>query len=112
VYNVCFMGMSTPYFRTKLTLEGSQTACCIVRLNCPKGHTDMLALLRPPHGGVAVEAGRIPVRALMHILEPDLEAESSPTDGLHLYSLTGLHAINRVITCSVTCNRNLAYGKV
>jgi hypothetical protein len=58
-----------------------------------------------------VEVERILVCALMHVLKLDLKAGSSPGNGLHLYSLTGLHAINRVITCSRICNRNLPCGE-
>jgi hypothetical protein len=43
IYNVGFTGASTPYFWTKLILQGSQ-AGCIIRLNNPKEHDDMLAL--------------------------------------------------------------------
>jgi hypothetical protein len=57
---------------------------------------------------MAAEAMRNSVYALMHILEPDLEAGDCPGNGLHLYCLTGLHAIDRVIACSPICNRNLA----
>jgi hypothetical protein len=32
--------------------------------------------------------------------------------GLLLYCLTRLHATNRIIACSLICNRNLAYGEV
>jgi hypothetical protein len=51
------------------------------------------------------------VHALMHVLDPDLEAGSSRGDGLHLYGLTGMHAINQVIACFLICNKNLACGE-
>jgi hypothetical protein len=47
----------------------------------------------------------------MHVLEPDPEASDCPDSGLYLYCLIGLHATNRVIACSLICNRNLAYGE-
>jgi hypothetical protein len=77
VYNVWFTGMSTPYFRTKLTPEGSHAAC-IIRLNYPKRHDEVLALLRLPHGAVVMKAMRIPIHALMHVLDPDLEGGVTP----------------------------------
>jgi hypothetical protein len=43
VYNVWITGESTPYFRIKFILQGSRAAC-IIRISCPKGHDDMLAL--------------------------------------------------------------------
>jgi hypothetical protein len=57
-------------------------------------------------GGVLIS-----VRALMCVLEPDPEASDCPGGGLHWYYLTGLHATNRVITCSLICYRNLAYDE-
>jgi hypothetical protein len=54
---------------------------------------------------------QISVHALMRILEQDPEVGDCPSNGLHLYCLTGLHATNRVIACSLICNRNLACGK-
>jgi hypothetical protein len=46
----------------------------------------------------------------MHILEPDPEVGDCPCNGLLLYYLTRVHATNRVIACSLICNRNLACG--
>jgi hypothetical protein len=43
IYNVWVTGESTLYFRIKFILQGSRAAC-IVRISCPKGHDDMLAL--------------------------------------------------------------------
>jgi hypothetical protein len=88
-------------------MQGSQTAC-IVRLNYPKEHDDVLALRRPPRGRVIVEVVLLPFRALMHVLDSELEVGSSPGDGPHLYGLTGFHTINPIIVCSFICNRNLA----
>jgi hypothetical protein len=50
---------------------------------------------------------RISVCTLMCILEPDPEASGYPGNKLHLYCLTGLHATNKVVVCSLICNRNL-----
>jgi hypothetical protein len=54
---------------------------------------------------------QIPIHALIHVLDVDLEAGNRPRDGLHFHDLTGLRAINRIIACSLTCNRNLAYDE-
>jgi hypothetical protein len=48
---------------------------------------------------------------LTHVLNPDSEAGDFSDDGLYLYCLTGLHATNRVITCSLIHNRNLVFGE-
>jgi hypothetical protein len=66
-----------------------------------------MAALRS-HGGDAVQ---ISIRSLLRVLELDLEAGDCPGNGLHLYCLTGLHTTNRVIACSLICNRKLACGK-
>jgi hypothetical protein len=102
--------MSTPYFWTKLILQGLREDC-IVRLNCPKGHDDVLALRRLPCGCATVEVVQIPVRALMH-------AWSRPGgrrltgQWIALFDLTRLYPINRVIACSLIYNnKNLAYGE-
>jgi hypothetical protein len=58
-----------------------------------------------------VEVVRIPIYALINVLDSDTEVGSSPGDGLHLYGLTGLHTINRVIACSLIYNMNLACGE-
>jgi hypothetical protein len=47
IHNVWFTDVPTPYFRKKLTLQDSQSAC-IVRLKCLKEPDDMLALRRLP----------------------------------------------------------------
>jgi hypothetical protein len=44
-------------------------------------------------------------------LHPDLEVGDCLGNGLYLYYWTGLHTTNRVITCSLICYRNLAYGE-
>jgi hypothetical protein len=54
---------------------------------------------------------RISIRALMHILDPDPEPGGSLGNGLHLYYLTGVHAANRVIMCSLICNRDVVCGE-
>jgi hypothetical protein len=58
-----------------------------------------------------MKAMRISIRALMHILEPNLEACNCLGNRLHLYCFTRLHATNLVIACSLIYNRNLAYGE-
>jgi hypothetical protein len=58
-----------------------------------------------------VEVVRIPVYALINVLDSYMEVGSSPGDGLHLYGLTGLHTINQVIACFLICNINLACGE-
>jgi hypothetical protein len=50
-------------------------------------------------------------RVLMHVLDQDREAGVCPGNRLHLYYLTRLYATNRVIACSLICNRNLDCGK-
>jgi hypothetical protein len=82
IYILWVTGMSTPYFRTKLILQGSQAAC-IVRLNCSKGHDDVLALRWLPRGGAAVKVMRIPIHALMRELDPDLEVGGCLGNGLN-----------------------------
>jgi hypothetical protein len=47
----------------------------------------------------------------MHILDPDLEADSCLGDGLHLYDLTSFHTIEQAIACFLVCNRYLACGE-
>jgi hypothetical protein len=47
----------------------------------------------------------------MRILDPDPEAGSCPSNGLHLYCLTKVHTTIRVIACSLICNRDLSYSK-
>jgi hypothetical protein len=86
----------TLYFQTKLTLQGSWTTC-VVRLNNPTGHDDVLALWQLPHECAIVEAMWIPVCTLMQILDPDLEADSCLGDGLHLHGLIVSHAIDRTV---------------
>jgi hypothetical protein len=54
---------------------------------------------------------QIPVCALMRVLDADLEAGNRPGNGLSLYCLTRFHAIDRAISCSLICNRNLACGE-
>jgi hypothetical protein len=54
---------------------------------------------------------RIPVHALMCIIGTDLEAGNDPGNGMHLYCLTGFHAIDHVIVFSLICNKNLACNK-
>jgi hypothetical protein len=71
----------------------------------------VLALLYPSRGRTTVGVLRISIHTLMHILEPDSEADCWSDNGLHLYCLTGLHATNRVIMCSIIYNMNLAYGE-
>jgi hypothetical protein len=44
-------------------------------------------------------------------LNPDPEAGQCLSNRLHLYYLTGVHVTNRVIECSLICNRNLAYDE-
>jgi hypothetical protein len=61
-------------------------------------------------GCTVVGAVRISFHALMCVPEPDPEAGGCPSNGLHLYCLTGLHTTNRVIVCSLIYNRNLACG--
>jgi hypothetical protein len=111
IYNVWFIGASTLYFQTNLTLQGSQAAC-IIRLHCPKEHSDVLAVRCLPHGRATAETVWIPVRTLMCVLDLYLGAGNCRSDGLHMYGLTGLHAINRVIACSLICNRNLVAANV
>jgi hypothetical protein len=67
------------------------------------------ALSWPSRGHMATEAVRISVHILMCVLDPNLEASDCSGNGLHLYCLIGVHAINRVISCSLIRNRNLAY---
>jgi hypothetical protein len=47
----------------------------------------------------------------MCVLEPDPEVGNCLGEGLHWYCLNGLHTTNRVIACSLICNRNLACDK-
>jgi hypothetical protein len=70
----------------------------------------MPALVWLPRDHTAVGAVQIFMRALMHVLEPDLEADDCPGNGLYCYCLIGVHATNRVIACSLIYNRNLACG--
>jgi hypothetical protein len=82
VYNVWVTSESTLYFRIKFILQGSRAAC-IIRISCPKGHDDMLALWRPPRCCATEEVMWILVRALMHMLDPDLGGGGGcPCDGL------------------------------
>jgi hypothetical protein len=54
---------------------------------------------------------RISVRALIRILEPNLDATFCPSNGLHLYCLTKVHTTIRVIACSLIYNRDLSYSE-
>jgi hypothetical protein len=47
----------------------------------------------------------------MHVLDPYLDAGGYPGDGLHRAGLTGRHATDWVIKCSIICNRNLVCGE-
>jgi hypothetical protein len=47
----------------------------------------------------------------MRVLEPDPEVGNCPGGRLHWYCLNGLHATNRVIACSLICNKNVACDK-
>jgi hypothetical protein len=58
-----------------------------------------------------VEAVQIFVRALMYVLEPDPEVAYCPGNGLHLCYMTEVHDTNRVVACSLICNRNLSCNK-
>jgi hypothetical protein len=80
-------------------------------LNCPKGHNDVLALWWSPRGCTATEIMQIHVRALMHVLDPNLEASSCPGDGLNLHGFTSFHVIDQAITCFLIYNRNLFCGE-
>jgi hypothetical protein len=71
----------------------------------------MHTLLWPPPGRTAAEVVRIFVHALMRIPKPDPEAGNCPGDGMHWYCLIGVHATNRLILCSLICNRDLACGE-
>jgi hypothetical protein len=109
IYNVWFMSEPTLYFNSKLTLQGSRTAC-IVSLRCLNEHDDMLAQLLLPRACAAVGPVPNPGRALTHA--PDLTkwqtiAQESATSP----SLVGWHAINQVIARSLICNMNLAYSE-
>jgi hypothetical protein len=44
----------------------------------------------------------------MHVLDPDSEAGGCQGNGLHLSCLIRVHTTNRVIACSLICNKNLA----
>jgi hypothetical protein len=47
----------------------------------------------------------------MHVLDPNPEASSCLGNGLHLYCLMGVHTANRLIVCSLICNRDIAYDE-
>jgi hypothetical protein len=66
----------------------------------------MIAMWLCSHGAV-----QIPIHALMHVLDIDLEASNRPGNELHLYCLISFHAIDRAIAHFLICNRNLACGK-
>jgi hypothetical protein len=66
------------------------------------------ALIWMSCGRTTAEAVQISVCTLMHVLEPDSEVGDCPSNVLHLYCLIEVHATNRVIACSLICNRNLA----
>jgi hypothetical protein len=66
----------------------------------------MIAMWLCSHGAV-----QIPIHALMHVLDIDLESSNRSGNGLHLYCLIGFHAIDRAIAHFLICNRNLACGK-
>jgi hypothetical protein len=110
VYNVWVTCVLTPYFSTKLILQDSWAAC-FVRLNCLKEHDDVLALRWSPRGCAIMEVVRIPVHALMHVLDTDLEADYCLGNGLLLSGLTGFHAIDSTKVYFLICNRNLACDK-
>jgi hypothetical protein len=57
-----------------------------------------------PRSGGAV---RISIHALMHVIEPDPEVGDCSGNRLHLYCLTGMHATNHVIVCSLICKTRL-----
>jgi hypothetical protein len=67
----------------------------------------MSTLLWLPCFCTAVGAMRICVRALMQIINPNPKAGGCPGNGLHLYYLVGVHATNRVITCSLIYIKNI-----
>jgi hypothetical protein len=47
---------------------------------------------------------RVSIRALMCVLELELEASNFLSNGLHLYCLTGFYYTNRVMECSFICD--------
>jgi hypothetical protein len=47
----------------------------------------------------------------MCVLKPDSETGDCPGNGLHRYCLTRVHITNRVIACSLICNRDVACVK-
>jgi hypothetical protein len=104
------MGMSIPYLMTKLLLDGFQTTC-IGRLICSHGHIDVLALLWPPRGRMALGDVLISVHALICVLESDLKDGGCPSNGLHSHCVTIVHPTIQVIACSLICNMNLAYDE-
>jgi hypothetical protein len=57
----------------------------------------MPALLWLPRGRMAVDAMRIPICALMHVLDVDLQVGDYLGNVLHLYCLIRLHAASRAI---------------
>jgi hypothetical protein len=69
------------------------------------------ALLWLSHSRTTAGVVRISVCTLMRILGPNPKADDCPGNGLDLYCLIQLHAINQVIACSLICYRILAYGE-
>jgi hypothetical protein len=70
----------------------------------------MFALWQPTHGCAAVEDVQISVCALMRTWSRPRGRRLSGK-WVALSGLTWLHAINRIIACSLICNRNLACGE-
>jgi hypothetical protein len=107
IYNAWLTGVSIPYLRTRLLLEGSQTAC----IEC--SHVHRGTARRPLYYGhhVVTQRWRSCESLSTHWCTSLNLTQSRLGNGLHLYCLTRQHTIIQVIACSLICNKNLAYNE-
>jgi hypothetical protein len=109
IYNIWFIGLSTISMgkASPRRLVGYLPLKAHMSIGAQRhAHSAMAAMWLHGDGSVRVSAS-----VLMRALDHDPEASGCPSNWLHLYCLTRLHAANRVIAYSLICNQNLVCGE-